>query len=112
LAPALFPTGGLYTPELRRRTLAATAAASERTNAPRLLLFAGLSVTSLAVSLVLPVWLLSQLLGAVCPTSVCALAGASVIFLLAGVASALAVAVPALRNENFRKAAASRTFWR
>lgn len=112
LAPALFPAAGLYTPGLRRRTLAATAARQEPLGAGRLLLLLGASVSGFVASVVLPVWLLSRMLGLVCPTDLCALSGAAVVFLLLGIAAGGAIAVPALRRNYSGKAAASWAIWR
>jgi anti-sigma factor RsiW len=111
-APGLFRTAGLYTPELRRRALAATAAAPEPLGAGRLLLVLGAALTGFGASVVLPFWLLSRLLGTVCPTGICALAGAAAIFLLLGLGAGGAIAVPALTRDNSGKAIASWAIWR
>jgi hypothetical protein len=112
LGPSLFPAPGLYSPELRRRVLAATAAAPEPLGAGRLLLLLGAALSGFAVSVALPVWLLSRLFGLVCPTGLCALSGAAAVFLLLGIAACGAIAVPALKRNDTGKAAASWMIWR
>jgi hypothetical protein len=104
--PALFPAGDLYTAELRRRTLERTADASAPVGADRMILLAAAAAAGFGVSVALPLWLLSRMLGAVCPTEACALVGAGAIFLLLGIAAAASMALPVLKNEKLRKAAA------